>query len=455
MAIQRKQPKPKKLTPQMRLGQEAVSMIERVCLQMHCAWSPTGALDVGIDGFIELFDRETGDALGKHLAVQSKAVTTLPQETDSTFAYSCDARDLQYWKQGNMPVLLIVSQPDSDSMYWVSIKDYFADPDHTTNTVHFDKVRNRFSTNTYSDLVRLGRDEGDGLYLGPIPQPETLVSNLLPVTRFPERIWVGESRFSNVKQIYPILNASANHIGGDWILKGGSILSFQNLQERPWSNICDQGTCEDFSIDEWSESSDPERQRHFVELLNRSLTSQLYPAVRYRNDQRCYAFHGDLASAPIKVRYQSLANQVSLTVVSQYENSGADGKDYTWLRHLAFRGQFQRFDGAWFLEITPTYVFTWDGIRLYRFHEEALKGIKQLEKNRAVLSALLLWADHLKAESGDLFKQPILQFGDLSRFELPVGIDDDGWMAIEPGDASPEDDEVVDLFSAIDTEESP
>ena len=71
-------------------------MIERTCLRMHCTWNATGVVDVGIDGFIEMFDRRTGDALGKHLAVQSKAVSSLANDTGDTFDFSCNPRDMSY-----------------------------------------------------------------------------------------------------------------------------------------------------------------------------------------------------------------------------------------------------------------------------------------------------------------------------------------------------------------------
>ena len=63
-------------------------MIEHTCLDMHCTWNPTGAVDVGIDGYIEMFDRKTGDALGNYLAVQSKAVSSLGNDTGETFDFS-------------------------------------------------------------------------------------------------------------------------------------------------------------------------------------------------------------------------------------------------------------------------------------------------------------------------------------------------------------------------------
>ena len=66
-------------------------MIERTCLKMHGTWNPTGAVDVGIDGFIEMFDGNNADALGKHLAVRSMAVSSLANDTGETFDFSWDA----------------------------------------------------------------------------------------------------------------------------------------------------------------------------------------------------------------------------------------------------------------------------------------------------------------------------------------------------------------------------
>ena len=450
--------KAKQFTPQMRIGQVGINMIESTCLNMHCTWNPTGAVDVGIDGYIEMFHRKTGDALGKHLAVQSKVVSSLGNDRGETFDFSCRARDIAYWRQGNMPVLLIVSCPSTNEQYWVSVKDYFDDPERRSgNTVRFHKMRNRFSEASYEELVRMGPHESAGLYLGPVPKKETLICNLLPLTGFPGRVWVGESRFKRSEQIWPILNAR-RRVGGDWILREGSVISFQNLQEYPWTNICDLGTCEDFGTEEWSDSDDPDRQRHFVELLNRALSEQLYPDVRHRREWDCYAFACKPENAPLRMQYQSLERKSSKTVVQDYENTNAEGEQFVWLRHLAFKPQFKRFDRRWYLEITPTYVFTWDGRRLYRFHEEWLSRIKQIEKNRAVLSALVLWADYLGNESPDLFSDPALRFGRLMSVDLPVGIDDNGWSdkGAEDGEAeSAEDEDADDLFARLANEGGP
>ena len=414
---------------------------------MHSMWVPTSGLEVGIDGYIELFDRSSGAALGKTVAVQSKVRKDFANETDEGFDYYCDERDLGYWLQGNMPVLLIVCRPENDEAYWVSIKEYFSDAERRAKRkVHFVKSENRFDAAAYGALMRLGGDETAGLYLGSLPFDEDLLSNLLPLTSFPERIWIGVTEYRRPKDIWPILNESDRHVAGDWILHDKSVLSFQDLTKGPWLKVCDPGACEDFDSREWAYSLDPDRRRLFVQLLNRALSDQLYPEVRWRPELGCYIFRGDLATAPIKKKYHALQQQAGITVVAKYNKTSKKGDEYEWLRHLAFRGQFRLFDDQWYLEITPTYVFTWDGIRQYNFHESSLSGIKRLEGNRAVLSQVMLWA-HTLTQSDDLFRSaPKLRFGELLRHTLPTGIDDDGWLSGDP-DVNPNDDD-DDLFAA-------
>jgi hypothetical protein len=100
---------------------------------------------------------------------------------------------------------------------------------------------------------------------------------------------------------------------------------------------------------------------------------------------------------------------------------------------MAFRGYFRQLDGEWFLEITPTYRFTRDGYELDIFHENRLKGIKQLEGNRAVLSCVLFWADFMRPRS-DLFASaaPPIRFGQLAALDCAVGVDDKLWLSDDP-----------------------
>jgi Domain of unknown function (DUF4365) len=446
---------PKKLTRQIVRGQQGINLIERVALSMHCTWTPTGSTEVGIDGYLELFDPRSQHPLGKSLGVQSKVNATFSNERDDSFDYYCSERDLQYWLKGNLPILLIVSRPEAEEAYWLSVKDYFNTAERITfKKAHFVKAQQRFDEHCLADLIRLGRNATDGLYLGPTPKPERLISNLLTLREYPEKLWIADTTCRRPQELWPRLDGHKPRISDDWLLHESKVYSFQDLQCEPWSTICDQGTCEAFDTREWAFSADADRRRRFVELLNRTLKDQLYPHVRLSPGADCFAFAANLETAPLKWSYRSIRRKSSMTVVAKYSNKSRDGRQFVWLRHLAFRRQFRLIEKQWYLEITPTYVFTWDGVHLDRFHEQRLKKIKRIEKNRAVLAAILFWADYLRTKEDLLYSstQRKLKFGDLMETSIEVGIDDAAWAstdenALQGSDEFPDD--LLDLLPGL------
>lgn len=447
--------KPKTLSSQGLLGQKGINLIEHIVLEMGSRWTPSGPNEVGIDGYIELFDPSSHLALGKTLAVQSKATSEFVNETEETFDFWCDQRDLDYWLQGNMPIILIVSRPVLNEAYWVSVKDYFAIIEHRASTkIRFSKTTQRFSLASFRDLVDLARSPEMGLYLAPVPRRERLYSNLLPLIQFPPQIFIGSTSYRTPGEVWARLRRAGQNVDGAWILRDKNMLAFYDLSQAPWSDICDSGTVEEFDSSEWSDSYEPDRQRQFVQLLNRTLRSQLVPDVRYWPKEDCYACVGYLEEGRKRRSYESLKRRSPISIVSKFQRTGSDGRTFEWLRHLAFRGQFRRLDGRWYLEITPTYRFTQDGYRLYRFHEDALKGIKRIEGNRAVLSAVLFWADYLHPKNDFFAKKDLpLVFGDLPAFDIDVGINDAQWSARDPNALPDSASETNDLFlSILDTE---
>ena len=330
---------------------------------------------------------------------------------------------------GNTPVVLIVSAGNSDEAFWVSIKEYFEDwkPNDSTR-VTFDKSAHRFSRESFSTFASLAAPKS-GLYLAPLRQTELLRTNLLPLELLPPTISTAEANCRTQREVWAALHTAGGEFDAGWVLWEKKLFSFHELGRPPWSTICDQGTLEEFSTSEWSESPDLQRQQIFVQLLNQTLKAQLYPEVRFWPREECYAIQG----RPHKQSYQSLQRTSTITVVSQYSSTSKDGRKFVRFRHLAFRGQFRSVNDRWCLEITPTYRFTSDGFSIHRFHEENLKGIKRLEGNRAVLSSVLFWAHYLRPRTG-LFhgNPPPLQFENLLSFNCEAGIPDIVWLSSDP-----------------------
>lgn len=425
----RKPRRPKTISAQGVLGQKGINLIERVVLDMESRWTPSGANEIGIDGYIEFFDPTTRKPLGLTLAVQSKVATALGTNSSATFTYSCRPADIEYWLSGSMPVVLIVSNPATDEAYWISVKDYFKDWTPANRaTVVFDKSANRFAPDSLQMLLAAAAPR-EGLYLAPAPTAEVLHSNLLCVEALPDRLFVADTECRTPTDVWAVLRRHHEADAG-WVVRSKRLMSFHDLAETPWADICDTGTVEGFATTEWSDSVDADRRRVFVQLLNQTLRAQLSPGVRYWPKEDCFAIVGKPTKSkrPRKLSYRSLRRKSTISVVSQFSRTGPDGQEYESLRHLAFRGQFRYFDTQWYLEITPTYRFTRDGFELDRFHEDKLKGIKRFEGNRAVLSSVLFWAHCLRSRDSLLedTERPI-QFGHLLTFDATLGINDAQW----------------------------
>lgn len=427
--FRRRRQHPKTISAQGLTGQRGVNFIERTVLEMGSRWTPSGPNEVGIDGYIELFDPNSRQPLGLTLAVQSKVVTAAADDSKPTLDYWCAANDLEYWLNGNTPVVLVVSSPASNEGYWISIKGYFKEWTPTSSTrVTFVKAQHRFSTDSFRELVAIAALK-TGLYLAPTRHQETLYSNLLPLEAYPPKIFIANTDCRTRRDVWFRLRRTGPAADAGWVLWEKKLFSFHDLAEDPWSSVCDNGTAEDLPTTEWSECGDTQRQRVFVQLLNQSLDAQLSPGVRYWPRENCYAVVG----GPRKASYQSLKRQSKISIVSQFTTKTVDGRQFGWRRHMAFRGQFRLLEDQWYLEITPTYRFTSDGYALDRFHEDRLKGIKRIEGNRAVLSSVLFWSDCLRPRA-TLFRGrlPTLQFGQLLTFCAEVGIVDRAWLSDDP-----------------------
>src|SRR5438874_2370228 len=118
--------RPKMVNKNTLTGQQGVNFIATVFSEMGYLWTPTsGHSDAGIDGFVEIRNPQTGEATNRILQVQSKATTReWDNETSESFEFRCNDRDLDYWMQGNAPIILVVSRPSTKEAYWVSIKSY-------------------------------------------------------------------------------------------------------------------------------------------------------------------------------------------------------------------------------------------------------------------------------------------------------------------------------------------
>lgn len=412
------------------IGKRGESLVELRVLEMGHLYNRID-MDAGIDGSIEIRDPVTKEATGQVIRVQSKATNNqFPKETDLGFEFTCRKADLDYWLSANTPVLLVVSRPRTGDAYWINVHDYFATPERrSARKVYFDKAKDRFDESASDRIIQLGRDRNAGLYINPIPRPETLVSNLLPVTRYPRHIYSAESRYRKPGEVIVKAKEMDVWLRGGWALWEGRLWSASDLSKHPWSSLCDPGTMETFAGEEWADSEDTDRRNIFVRILNGCLDDFLRKRrVRFDREMKHYHFMSPRDLSEVKIPYTTHKNRESpgITVFKKYEYGRE--KKRTYYRHHAFHGSFRQMGGCWYLRIDPTYRYTWNGRDVDPYYESHLSGMKKEEKNRSVLSNVELWA-HVLSEGDGMFVYPNLGFGELLRVDLPVGIDDAVWKA--------------------------
>src|SRR5262245_21557430 len=278
------------------IGEQGIALIHRVVSGIGFLWHPTGGVEAGTDGFIEVRDPVTGEVSNCIVQVQSRATSTqFTAETPRSFHYLCEARDLDCWLAGNAPVILVRSRPSTNEAYWVSVKDYFKDINkRKERRIVFDKEKDRFDDGCRDALIRLAVPRDSGLYLSPLPRTERLYSNLLKVTAIPGRLFIAETRFRRPREVWDEFRTRQVMAPGEWMLKSKEIVSVHDLRGPPWDAVCDSTSTKEFDSREWSSSDVPVVERDFVWLLNRCLTAKADKlGLQFSRDGHYYFFRAE------------------------------------------------------------------------------------------------------------------------------------------------------------------
>lgn len=266
---------------------------------------------------------------------------------------------------------------------------------------------------------------------------EESFANLIELRSFPATLYLAPTTIANKKNIWDKINKTTvpgtnDRAANTWTLHENMIYSFTDPRDCQLKTVIDTGAIEQFETREWSDSTDSKRRRLFVQLLNTALKHDLeMQQVRYFRDQDVYAFLGWPDQPPRKLKYTSLRVRSTVTVVAHYERENKEGKISYYQRHGAFQGRFRYLGNKWYLEITPTYRFTYNGKDQVWYYESLLSGIKRLERNRSVLSQLLVWQAVLRAPLTDAQSARLLEFEPLVSMTFPSNVNEETLTALD------------------------
>lgn len=436
------QPRAKRLHPNVLTGHQGEQLVSARAGSMGFAFHALNRLETGIDGMMELRDQQTHAMLAKWVGVQVK--TTLDgdytAETDRRFEYLLDPADIAYWRQANIPVIIVLVRLKDQTMFWKAV-----DAGRMTEPrrLDFEKAKDAFSRAAADVIAALAIEKNTfGTYVPPMLTGEPAHLNLVRLV-LPEEIFVAASPFrsgpESVKEL--LLHDGPKHF--DWVIRDKTFWSFRDPHGTVLEEIVDVGTIEAVETEAVALLDGLDDQNAIIELLRRSVEAQLADDLFFDKESRALCFRALGPGKTRKYAYKSLQNETSAEVVALI---GKEGRDDI-MRHHAFVPRYQRIGDDWFVSITPTFVFTSDGYRPHPASGIMLAGKKKLEKAGAIRGQFVMWRHLLMASASApthtlldetdewLNERPRIGFEPLEALSMPVSVPEDVWREEDPEEA--------------------
>ena len=387
----------KKITDNQILGELGETAVNKIVLEMGMIYERRGRLEAGIDGLIELRDPSAQAPLGKLLGVQVKSTASgrYLHETSNHFDYLLRPTDLAYWRQSNIPVIVVLWRQSDNSAYWKDVTDTIP---ANERRLRFDKTTDVFSETCADRLGALTIDrETPGVFVPPLNLGETAISNMLRI-RMPNEIFLATSPFGSGRDAMPELMKHDN-IRHDWVIRKRRFVSFFDPREHGTSAIVDYDQVEAIDTELFVLNGDLDDRNDTIALLRRTVETQLFDRLHYARKDRLFFFRAVQKNKPLKYTYPTKSKNASARVVSVYRNKRKP-ESRGYVRHHAAVLRFERLHDEWFIVIEPTFYFTRDGYQPHRYPESLLSGKKRLERNAAVRGQVVMW-QHLLVSSGE------------------------------------------------------
>ena len=169
----------------------------------------------------------------------------------------------------------------------------------------------------------------------------------------------------------------------DWHVFEKKIISFRPLDDssEPLSNLVETGTVEEFTPEEFADIS-LKHEIALSQLIDNSLQEILFhKEIQYLRKERLFRFRPPKLPKERKVRWKN-KKVATRTVVKEVWNK--EETQILYFQQLAFNTQSFKSDVSWFLSITPTWSYTYNGYNTYKFESDLITKKKKLENNNAV-----------------------------------------------------------------------
>jgi hypothetical protein len=393
---------PKRFNPHRRTANQGIMFVQRTVDDMDCVWRPTPNDDVGIDGEIEL--GQLGAATGRLIKVQVKTGTSyIANPKGQRFDFLAKPDDLEYWKNANIPVILVVFDPEAEEGYWKPVQKYVAENPEVTAKPHrivFSRIRDRFVTASFLQLAGLVFPDDEvqltDFLKGRIT--EFLYSNLLPVIEYPSTLYRFQLSDARMSEII----SEMEDLPQDSVALGNGYIGFRDPRSlgSPFAGAVMSTTVETENSNAYLRN--PHTRNKIVGVWNVALARHLHHlGLQQRDKQRFYFPPGPKGTSQ-EIQWSAPHRMATRTVAYPYRGK-ASQQIVFWVHH-SLRASFREVGSEWFLKLEPGYVFTRDGHTFIKSSDAGALSTSRMsqERNYQVINHLYFWVWFLQHGGTDI-----------------------------------------------------
>jgi Domain of unknown function (DUF4365) len=380
----------KRFNPKRKPANQGVAYVQGIVDEMDCVWRPTPNDDVGLDGEIEL--GKDGAATARLLKVQVKSGSSyIRNPTGTSFEFFASSNDLGYWSAANLPVILVVYDPEKREGYWKPIQQYLKEhpgPLTKGRRIPFSRRKDRFVAGTFMQLCNLVfPDEAELTNFLKNKITEPLYSNLLPVLTYPENLFYFQSSESRTAEAISEEIAFPN----DFVPHGNGYIGFRDPRV-PGSSIASVVISNTVELEESSQYlQNPNTRSKIVGLWNEAISAYLLHLGLHQRDKSRFYFPPEKGNRSREIEWAAPRRTATRTVAYPYIGKQSQ-KTVFWVHH-SLRTQLRNVGGEYFLKLEPGWVFTRDGSSFIQSSDAGALSTSRMsqERNYQVLNHLYFW----------------------------------------------------------------
>ena len=211
-----------------------------------------------------------------------------------------------------------------------------------------------------------------------------------------------------------------------WVCHDNKLFSFTDIGASGLVSIVDEGTVERLGVSDLADSDELDN----VNILKQLLLAEARQMLKARNvrfhpkDNFFFFVAQDDGQELRKESWVGKASATRTVYGVKYQKN--DPEKVLHHQHFSFELTFSNLAGTWFVQIVPSWYYSYDGFKRSNWHDKLLSKQKRLELNLSVRNAVRFIAYFLSnSGGGEGSDKTPLSFGTLLEFDVGDEADDD------------------------------